>query len=148
MLRLLRRSRIILPVVALALALLAIVGSTFASSRASAADTTKQIATATLGHDFRVTLQAVQGSGGGATISVAAFEFIDGAWKSLGRQTVGDPNGWLWPVVTDGGAICRFATSDVDPYPIEVRLLLSPSIGCSPATYNFHVDTYDELVPG
>jgi hypothetical protein len=31
---------------------------------------------------------------------------------------------------------------------MEVRLLVSPSIGCSDATYNFHVDKYGNLVPG
>jgi hypothetical protein len=123
-------------------------GSAYTSSHAASATTTKEIATARLDHDIRVTLRAVRGTDGSATVYVSLAEFVDGAWKSRGRQPVGEQNAWLWPVVTDIGSICRFSTSDVDPYPIEVRLLVSPSIGCSPSTYNFHVDKYDELVQG
>ena len=50
--------------------------------------------------------------------------------------------------MTGEGAICRFSTSDLSPYPIEVRLLVSDSIGCSGATYNFHLDKYGTLVSG
>jgi len=31
---------------------------------------------------------------------------------------------------------------------MEVRLLVSPSIGCSVATYNFHIDKYGAVVAG
>jgi hypothetical protein len=141
------RSRRVALVITVSLAVLGM-GSAYATTHAASAGDTKQIATATLDHDIRVTLRAVHGSDDSATVFVSLSEFAGGAWKSLGRQPVGDRNGWLWPVVTDTGAICRFSTSDVEPYPIEVRLLLSPSIGCSPATYNFHVDKYDELVQG
>lgn len=66
----------------------------------------------------------------------------------IGRQTVGQSHAWFWDVVTGEDAICQFSTSDLSPYPIQVRLLVSDSVGCSAATYNFHVDKYGALVPG
>ena len=141
--------------VRLSLALVAITTASAAAivaSSASASTTTKQIAIATLGHDFRTVLTATRGSAGGgaptATVKIAAYERSAGQWKSLGHQTVGDPDAWFWNVVTEPGAICLLSTSDRDPYPIEVRLLLSESLGCSPVTYNFHVDKYGRLAPG
>jgi hypothetical protein len=117
-----------------------------------AAATTRQIAVSTLSQDFRATLTATRGpSGGGAaaaTVSVAVYQRSAGDWKLIGRQTVGQRNSWFWNVVTGRDAVCRFSTSNVAPYPMEVRLLVSPSIGCSDATYNFHVDKYGTLVPG
>ncbi len=121
-------------------------------AHASLTSTTKQIAVSTLGQDFRVTLTAVRGpSQGGAavaTVKVAAYQRSAGEWKLIGRQTVGQSNAWFWNAVTGEGAICLFSTSDFSPYPMEVRLLVSDSIGCSAATYNFHLDKYGTLVAG
>ncbi len=114
--------------------------------------TTRQIAVATLDHDFRTTLTAIKGpSQSGAplaTVEVAAYDRFGDKWKLIGRQTVGDPKGWFWNVVTGEGAICRFSASDVAPHPIEVRLLVSLSIRCSQATYNFHLDKYGNFIAG
>jgi hypothetical protein len=123
------------------------------ASAQPASSTPVQIAVTTLGKDFRTTLTAVRGSGSGggtpvATVRVAAYERSAGKWKLIGRQLVGQRNAWFWNVVTGKGAICRFSTSGQSPYPIEVRLLVSDSIGCSAATYNFHIDKYGTLVPG
>ena len=118
----------------------------------AAATSTKQIAVSTLGQDFRATLTAVRGpSEGGAavaTVRVAAYKRSAGEWQLIGRQTVGESNAWLWNVAAGGHATCRFSASDVSPYPLEVRLLVSPSIGCSVATYNFHIDKYGAVVAG
>jgi len=123
-----------------------------ASPQHASSTATAQIAVTTLGTDFRTTLTAVRGSGGGgtpvATVRVAAFERSAGKWKLIGRQLVGERNSWFWNVVTGKDAICRFSASGQSPYPIEVRLLVSDSIGCSAATYNFHIDKYGALVPG
>jgi hypothetical protein len=123
-----------------------------ASPQRAASLATAQIAVTTLGKDFRTTLTAVRGSGGGgtpvATVRVAAYERSAGKWNLIGRQLVGQRNAWFWNVVTGKDAICRFSASGQSPYPIEVRLLVSDSIGCSAATYNFHVDKYGALVPG
>jgi hypothetical protein len=118
---------------------------------ATAIPTTKVIALSSLGGDLRVALTATEGPDGGgappATVRISAYQRKEGSWHRIGRLTVGAPNGWFWNVVTGGHAICQFSTSDVRPYPMEVRLLVSPSIGCSDVTYNFHVE-YGVLVPG
>jgi hypothetical protein len=123
-----------------------------ASSAATGGTVTRQIAVSTLGQDFRATLTAVRGpsksGAAAATVTVAAYKRSAGEWKLIGRQTVGANNAWLWNVVTGGDAICRFTASDVSPYPIEVRLLVSSSIGCSVATYNYHIDKHGAFVAG
>jgi hypothetical protein len=128
-------------------------GLAHASPQPASSTGTSQIAVTTLGKDVRTTLTAVRGSGSGggtpvATVTVAAYERSAGKWKLIGRQLVGQRNAWFWNVVTGKGAICRFSTSGQSPYPIEVRLLVSDSIGCSAATYNFHIDKYGTLLPG
>jgi len=127
-------------------------GLAHAAPTSTASTITKQIAVSTLGQDFRATLTAVRGpSGGGvpaATVKVAVYERSAGEWRLIGRQTVGGNNAWFWNVVTGRGPICQFSTSDTSPYPMEVRLLVSASVGCSEATYNFHIDKYGALVAG
>lgn len=129
----------------------AIFGSASATSDSPASVASTQIAVSTLGPDMRVTLTAVQGPTEGvptATVRVAAYRRSGGEWRFAGRQRVGDRDGWWWNVVTGSHAICRFSVSDVAPYPIEVRPLVTPSIGCSEATYNFHIDRWGKLVLG
>jgi hypothetical protein len=127
-------------------------GLAHASAPSTASAATKRIAVSTLGQDFRASLTAVLGPGNGgapaATVSVAVYKRSAGAWRLIGRQTVGANNAWFWNVVTGRGAICQFSASDVAPFPMQVRLLVSPSIGCSDATYNFHIDKYGAFVAG
>jgi hypothetical protein len=73
-----------------------------------------------------------------ATVKIAAYQQSAGQWKLIGRHTVGQRNAWFWNVLTGPGAICRFSTSNLPPDRMRVRLLVSPSIGCS-ATYKFHI---------
>jgi hypothetical protein len=138
--------------IAAATATLLPLGLAQASPPSAAASTTKQIAVSTLGQDFRASLTAVRGPGDGgapaATVRVAVYKRSAGAWRLIGRLKVGQTNVWFWNVVTGRGAICQFSASDVPPHPMEVRLLVSPSIGCSDATYNFHIDKYGAFVAG
>jgi len=133
-------------------AILLPMGLAHASPASTASTTSKQIAVSTLNQDFRATLTAIRGpSQGGAptaTVKIAAYKKSAGEWKLIGRQTVGQRNAWFWNVVTGPQAICRFSASDVSPDRLEVRLLVSPSIGCSVATYKFHIDKYGALVAG
>ena len=129
------------------------VGAAHASPKAAAPPVTTRIALSALGPDFRVTLIAIRGPGQGggspaATVKIAAYTRSAGKWKLIGRQLIGQSNAWFWNVVTGDDAICQFSTSSVSPYPIEVRLLTSDSIGCSAVTYNFHVDKYGAFVAG
>lgn len=128
-------------------------GLAHASAASAAGATTRQIAASTLGQDFRAALIAVRGPGGGAgapaaTVKVAVYQRPAGKWKLIGEQTVGTRNAWFWNVVTGDGGICLFSTSGLSPYPVQVRLLVDDSIGCSAATYNFHLDKYGALVSG
>ena len=133
-------------------AILLPLGLAHAAPASTAATTTKQIAVSTLGQDFRTALTAIRGpSHGGApaaTVKVAVYQRSAGKWRLVGRQTIGGNDAWFWNVVTGRGAICQFSTSDVSPYAMEVRLLVSASIGCSAVTYNFHIDKYGAFVGG
>jgi len=126
-------------------------GLSDASATPAVGPTIRQIAVSTLGPDFRATLIATRGPGGAppaATVKLAVYERSAGKWKLIGRQIVGASNGWFWNVVSGDSGICLFSASGLSPYPIQVRLLVSPSIGCSSVTYNFHLDKYGTLVPG
>ena len=146
-----RTAGLVLTITAVSATLLPL-GLAHASPPSTAGAATKQIAVSTLGQDFRASLTAVRGpSNGGApaaTVRVAVFKRSAGTWRLIGQQTVGANNAWFWNVVTGGGAICQFSASDVAPFPMQVRLLVSPSIGCSDATYNFHIDKYGAFVAG
>ena len=146
-----RVAELVLSVAAVSAVLLP-VGIADASPKPAASPATR-IALSQLGTDFRVTLTAIQGPSQGAgspvaTVKVAAYHRSAGTWKLIGRQTVGRSNAWFWNVVTREDAICQFSASGLSPYPMEVRLLVSDSIGCSAVTYNFHVDKYGALVAG
>jgi hypothetical protein len=123
-------------------AILLPMGLAQAAPASTASTTTKQIAVSTLNQDLRVTLTAIRGPNDGgapaATVKITAYQQSAGEWKLIGRHTVGQRNAWFWNVLTGPGAICRFSTSNVPPDPMRVRLLVSPSIGCS-ATYKFHL---------
>ena len=128
-------------------------GLTSASATPAAGATIRQIAVSTLGQDFRATLTAIRGSGAGAgaptaTVELAVYQRTAGKWKLIGQQVVGARNAWFWNVATGDGGICLFSTSGLSPHPIQVRPLVDDSIGCSAATYNFHLDKYGDLVPG
>ena len=128
-------------------------GLAHASAKPAAGATARQIAVSTLGQDFRAALIAIRSPGEGAgapaaTVKVTVYQRPAGKWKLIGQQTVGARNAWFWNVVTRDGGICLFSTSGSSPYPIQVRLLVDDSIGCSAVTYNFHLDKYGALVPG
>ena len=146
-----RTTGLVLGITALSVTLLPL-GLAHASPPSTAATATKQIAVSTLGQDLRASLTAVRGPNDGgapaATVRVAVYKRSAGAWRLIGRLTVGATNAWFWNVVTGLGAICQFSASDVAPFPMQVRLLVSPSIGCSDATYNFHIDKYGAFVLG
>ena len=80
-------------VLAAVLASLAVVGATGAAGPVKPAT----IASSTAA-DFRVVVTATKGPGAeapSATVNIAAFRKVDGKWMSLGRRTVGRPNGFF-----------------------------------------------------
>ncbi|MFI5822399.1 hypothetical protein ACIA8I_25365 [Streptomyces rishiriensis] len=128
-----------------AAALLALAASTLgaadagaSTARRAAAPQTRQIASSTLGADYRVTLTALRSTGDAyaASVRMQVYRHSGGAWKESDRVTVGAVNGWFWYPLTGSGAVCRFSTAGTEPAPITVSLLLTPSLGCSePAHY-------------
>ncbi|WEH13791.1 hypothetical protein [Streptomyces sp. VNUA24] len=126
---------------ALTLLLAAALGA--AGAGASTADSaarqqTHQIASSTLGSDYRVTLTALRSTQDeyAASVRLQVFTRSGGTWKESDRTTVGDADGWFWYPLTGKGAVCTFATASTEPAPLTVSLLLTPSLGCSdPARY-------------
>ncbi|MCQ9180820.1 hypothetical protein KMT30_17605 [Streptomyces sp. IBSBF 2953] len=109
-----------------------------ASTARAAAPGTRQIASSVLGADYKVTLTALRSTGDAyaASVRMQVYTRSGGAWKESDRVTVGDVDGWFWYPLTGSGAVCRFSTAGTEPAPIEVSLLLTPSLGCSePAHY-------------
>jgi hypothetical protein len=120
----------------------ALAGNAAQGSARAASPPTEQIAAATFDHDLMVSLTATRGSGGGgappATVRFVAYQLTARGWTRIGSHIVGEENGWFWKVLTRGGAVCRFSSGDRPPIKIKIRLLVSPSIGCSQA-YTYFV---------
>ncbi|MER8225446.1 hypothetical protein ABTZ58_33815 [Streptomyces sp. NPDC094143] len=109
-----------------------------ASSAGTTAPQTRQIASSTLGSDYKITLTALRSAEDeyAASVRLQVFTQSGGAWKESDRVTVGDVDGWFWYPVTGKGAVCEFSTASTEPAPVTVSLLLTPSVGCSdPARY-------------
>ncbi|MFG1664272.1 hypothetical protein [Streptomyces sp. Y7] len=99
----------------------------------AAAPQTRQIASSVLGGDYKITLTALRSPEDefAASVRLQVFTQSGGAWKESDRVTVGDVDGWFWYPLTGKGAVCEFATASTEPAPLTVRLLITPSIGCS-----------------
>ncbi|MGV9347166.1 hypothetical protein ACWDSD_20575 [Streptomyces spiralis] len=125
------------PAAALALVTAAVLGAGAAGSSSAApaaAPQTRQIASSVLGGDYKFTLTAVRSAGDryAASVRLQVYSRTDGgAWKESDRATVGAVDGWFWYPLTGKGAVCRFSTSAAEPAPVDVSLLVTPSIGCS-----------------
>ncbi|MFE7765824.1 hypothetical protein [Streptomyces sp. NPDC057438] len=109
-----------------------------AGAGASSADTaprqqTREIASSTLGSDYRITLTALRSTEDeyAASVRLRVFTRSGDAWKESDRVTVGDVNGWFWYPLTGKGAVCQLSTASTEPAPLTVSLLLTPSLGCS-----------------
>lgn len=127
---------------ALAVGAVAVVGAVPAGAAAGGTHTppkttpeTRTIATSTLGSDFRVTLTAVRSAQDdlAATVKLATYTMDRGHWKLQDTERVGKKDSWFWFPLTGSGAVCEFSTSSKAPQRIKVQLLVTPSIGCSPA---------------
>lgn len=124
-----------------AAALTALLATGLTAAGASAAQTgarsvppqTRQIASSVLGSDYRITLTAIRSTDDeyAASVRLRVDTLRGGAWKESDRATVGAVDGWFWYPLTGKGAVCRLSTSGSEPAPVEVSLLITPSIGCS-----------------
>ncbi|KFF98654.1 hypothetical protein IQ62_23765 [Streptomyces scabiei] len=104
-----------------------------ASNADSAAPKTQQIASSTLGSDYKITLTALRSTEDeyAASVRLQVYTRSAGAWKESDRVTVGDVDGWFWYPLTGKGAVCQLSTAGTEPAPLTVSLLLTPSLGCS-----------------
>jgi hypothetical protein len=93
---------------------------------------------------LRATVTAQKSSGGKAptaTVRVAAYHRVDGAWVRYGKPLlVGKQRGWFWKVVTARFGVKQFSAVIGGRHPLRltVRLLVSPAIGPS-APFRFAV---------
>ncbi|MFF6783347.1 hypothetical protein [Streptomyces sp. NPDC012510] len=104
-----------------------------ASNADTAAPRARQIASSTLGSDYKITLTALRSTQDeyAASVRLQVYTQSGGAWKESDRVTVGDVDGWFWYPLTGKGAVCQFSTAGTEPAPLTVSLLLTPSLGCS-----------------
>lgn len=104
-----------------------------ASNADTAAPQTRQIASSTLGTDYRISVTALRSTEDeyAASVRLQVYTQSGGAWKESDRVTVGDVDGWFWYPLTGKGAVCQFSTAGTEPAPLTVSLLLTPSLGCS-----------------
>jgi hypothetical protein len=107
---------------------------------------TKVIASTRLS-DTRAVLTATRTREATATVRLTVYRRSGGGWKSTGTRRVGERRGWFWHVVTGPAAVCELALANTPQRTVAVRLAISASIGCAPATRHFHVED-GRLVPG
>ncbi len=120
--------------------------TTVSTGIATTAPQTVRIARTQL-EDTRAVLTATRARGGTATVRLAVLRRAGSGWRSLGTELVGERRAWFWNVVRGPTAICDFAVANTPRRSVDVRLLVSASIGCGTATRHFHVESGD-LVPG
>ena len=99
---------------------------------------TKEIATSVLGTDYKVTLTALRSTSDKYAASVRLQVFVrkGAAWKESDGIRVGKANAWFWFPLTGSHAVGEFSTASTEPAPVDVRLLITPSIGYS-GTYHY-----------
>jgi hypothetical protein len=99
------------------------------------ATTARQIATLTTS-DFRVVVRAKKAGNGGAptaVVEVTTSQRVGGRWRATGTHRLKGP--YFWNTVTGARALCRLEVRTAASAPrAVVQLLLTPSIGCGPAT--------------
>ncbi|KUO14432.1 hypothetical protein AQJ91_46905 [Streptomyces dysideae] len=107
----------------------------------------RRIATPTPGRDFKFSLTALRSRTDpfAASACLQVFTVKDGALRESDRALVGDMDGWFWFPLTGRHASCQFSTASTEPEPVGISLLVTPSIGCSPAE-NFQMEN-GQIIP-
>ncbi|WP_324787872.1 hypothetical protein [Streptomyces sp. H51] len=132
------RRTVALSAAALVLTTLATTGSVATAGAGASAPTrrapqSRDVATSVLGTDYKVTLTALRSTSDkyAATVRLRVFVRDGGAWKESDHITVGKADGWFWFPLTGRHAVREFATASTEPAPVDVSLLVTPSIGYS-----------------
>lgn len=119
--------------VTLCAAALALTAVPTASAKGDEPRTSQQIAGATLGTDYRVTLTALRSPTDpyAASVRLRVLVHEGGAWTESDRVRVGAADGWFWYPLTGSQAVGELSTASTEPAPVRVSLLVTPSIGYS-----------------
>ena len=138
--------------VGVAMAVVVTAAPMLAPSPASTSGATMASQTARVAHaqprTTRAVVAATRTPGGTATVRLSVLgRAAGGGWRHLGTEVVGEPRGWFWHVLSGPAAVCHFALADTPRRQVDLRLLVSPSIGCDTVTRHFHVKSGD-LVRG
>jgi hypothetical protein len=146
-----RRPRALLASLAAGLAAVLALALVLVSAPAGAAASTRTVAEATLHANTKVVVTATKASADHgaptATTRLAVYQrSASGDWRLLGQRVIGKAGGWFWYVLTDRGSVCAFNLREAPTLRIDVSLLYSPSIGCSPV-YHYHLHN-SQLVSG
>ena len=98
------------------------------------------IASSTLGRDYRSPLPAVRSRPDplAASVTLRVYTFRSGKWRQSDKAAVGRGNGWFWYPLTGRHSVCQFSTASTKSASVTVRLLVTPSVGCS-QPYRFRV---------
>ena len=123
--------------VAAALVATAYAARSDAARSGGTATAARQIAALTTS-DFRVVVRAEKAGNSGmptAVVEVTTSRRVGGRWRATGTHRLKGP--YFWNTVTGARALCRLevrtAASASGPRTV-VQLLLTPSIGCGPAS--------------
>jgi hypothetical protein len=128
--RLIRRSitaALVIGAIGTTTAALAESSSAIPSAPRAAASEGREIGSATLGTDLKVSLRAYRTGDTEALVDVAAYRYSAGAWQPAWHERV--PGDWFWFPLTGKGGVCSLAVTNDGA--ITVSLLITPSIGCS-----------------
>ena len=109
----------------------------------------RTIASLALSQQLRVVLTVARGAGSAerpsSTVAVEVYERSGGAWRLLGRSSIGPGGRWRWDVVTSPDAICELsvqqepsADARAGALRIHVDLVRDPAAGCS-GRYDFRL---------
>lgn len=132
--RTIARRSVALAAVGAALTTLGAAGAQATAVRGAQPAEGRQIASAVVGQDYKITLTALRSTDDEYTASVRmrVYEMEGGEWTETDQAAVGERDGWFWYPLTGPRAVCEFSVAGTNPAPIEVSLLITPSIGCSP----------------
>src|SRR5262249_20707751 len=104
----------------------------------SAAPARSQLAEAQI-HEMRAVVTATRTSNLTATVRLHVQTLRPGGGHDAGTLVVGRRRGWFWHVLRGRGAVCAFTVSGAPARTVDLRLLVTPSIGCEASVHHYRV---------
>jgi hypothetical protein len=122
-----------------AIAVLLGVGVSGTAGAESAAPARTRVAEAQI-REMRAVVTATRTPDLTATVRLHVQTRRPGGWHDAGTLVVGKRQGWFWYVLRGRGAVCAFTVSGMPARTLDLRLLVTPSIGCEASTHHFRVE--------